>query len=109
MVFEIGGHRSEAKAGWKEVAMRFPPTRVNALADVAREISEGRDTALLVSTPYEAEVRSELFYWAGRLFEKRGDAGLARRLMRLAVKEDPTRRWPAELARRWLKDRRSPA
>ena len=50
--------------------------------------------------PYSAYERSEMFYLAALLYLERGRKNDGDRLMRAAVVEDPTLRWPAYLARR---------
>ena len=46
--------------------------------------------------------RSEMFYLASMLYGKRGDRERETRLLKLSVKEDPMRAWPAALAQRRL-------
>jgi AraC-like DNA-binding protein/tetratricopeptide (TPR) repeat protein len=106
MLLEIGDLPKEAKKIWREVGRRFPETRVHGFADVATELASGGGTDRLLALPADAQVRGELLYWAARLFEKRGEKARVRPLLEIIVREDPTRRWPAELARRRLRARR---
>jgi tetratricopeptide (TPR) repeat protein len=101
IVAELGGDGDLAAKIRSEIARRFPESRVHAVAAAADRLLVGGRADGLEALACEPFWRSELFYWAGRLFEKQGNKKEARRLMRLAVKEDPTRRWPAELARAW--------
>jgi tetratricopeptide (TPR) repeat protein len=103
MLLEVGGDDRAAKRAYRDAEKRFPPDRVCMLGAAAGELARREGTGSLEAAPYEAQVRSELFYWAARVLEKRGKKKESTRLMRLAVSEDPTRRWPAELARKWLK------
>ena len=56
----------------------------------------------LESMPGEIHFRAEMFYVAGVLYEKRGNAKRARELFEMAAKEDPIRKWASVLAEQRL-------
>jgi tetratricopeptide (TPR) repeat protein len=100
---EVGRDRREAESTWKQVERRFPPERVHYLSHIAQALREGgAEPGLLEGLPYGVYHRCELFYWAGLLFDRRGNGPLSKRLLHLAASEDPTLRWPTRLARRAL-------
>lgn len=102
VVLGIAQRVDNARGVWSECVRRFPPARCCYYGSLAQSLLSGnRD--LLESMPYPARERSEMFYLAGLLCESEGSQGRARELFALSVKEDPTNRWPAVLAKQWFR------
>lgn len=100
---ELGGQPKAAEEIWAEAIRRFPSERVNWYADLADRLSKsGRDQ--LESMPYHPWTKSQLMYWTGLLWEKRGNRKRSKQLLEMCVKEDATNRWPTVLAKRRLSD-----
>jgi AraC-like DNA-binding protein/tetratricopeptide (TPR) repeat protein len=107
ILFELAGNPDEAKRTWNEAARRFMPERCYFWGSLAKALAAGKPDRLeSMLLPYR--IRSEMFYLAARLYEQRGNAVRARRLLAVAVQEDATLYWPAYLAQERL-GRRPPA
>lgn len=98
---ELSGDVEKARTIWSQAERRFPLEHCNYYALLSGNLPACKED-VLESMPYESLDRSEMFYLAGLLFEKRGTAELAKKYYRLAVDDDPTKCWCAVLAERKL-------
>lgn len=98
ILFELAFNNIKAEEVWGDLIKRFPPHYCNYYSEPARAFMHGEKDNL-EEMPYEALRRSEMFYLAGLLYEKRGNKKRAKELFAMSLKEDPTLRWPAYLAR----------
>ena len=101
ILFELAGERKRAEEAWKGVEKRFPPERCGFYALLAKDLRSDRPDNL-EDMVFHAQIRSEMFYLCALLFEKRENEKRSHELLELCVKEDPTLRWPAFLARQKL-------
>jgi hypothetical protein len=101
ILLELSGKRREAVKVWKEAIRKFPPDRCCFWAGLAEALA-AKESDGIESMPLFWRARSEMSYLAGLLYEHRGDTRRARRLFDLSLKEDPTLRWPAFMARQSL-------
>jgi AraC-like DNA-binding protein/tetratricopeptide (TPR) repeat protein len=102
ILLELAGRKQAALDVWRETSRRFPPEYCYFWGGFARELAANRLPPIEALQHY-FHVRSEMFFLTGLLEEHRGHAARARELLALAVREDPTRLWPAQLAERKLK------
>jgi hypothetical protein len=100
IAMELSGNAGKARRMWRETAGDFPPSQCSYFGSLAQQLADGSDN--VEEMPYSAHRRSEMFYFAAMLHEKRGNAARSKQLLQLCVKEDPTLRWPACLARQKL-------
>lgn len=100
-ILDIAGKSTEARKVWIEITRRFPASQCGYYASLAHAMTEGNETAFpnMLGGAYE---RSELFYLAAAMYEKRGDVNRSTDLLRASLNEDPTLRWPAYLAKQKL-------
>lgn len=99
IITELGGDPAAAQDIWREVQRAYPASYCNFFADLAGCFL-GEKPDCLEQMPYPHYIRSEMFYLAGLLFEKRGDPGQSQRLLKMSAAEDLTNWWPAVLARK---------
>jgi hypothetical protein len=101
IIMEIAGKASRGKEMWDRVIREFPGTRCHYYDSLARSL--GSDNCGNVEEmPHSAFRRSELFYLTALLAEHRGRAERSRELLEMGVREDPTLRWPAYMAKQKL-------
>jgi tetratricopeptide (TPR) repeat protein len=110
MLHALSGKGDAAQASWKRVAARYPPGGFRGVAEAAEHLARGEMAASVIdAVPLQQTMRSELLYWAGRVLESRGEHSAAAECMRRSAETDRTLRWPACLARRWLRESRRDA
>lgn len=102
ILFELADNKAKASEIWQWVPQRFPESRIRYYGNLAKDLSFGQG-ADFESMPYLRDDRSEMFYLAGLLFEKRGQPARAEHLFRLSVQEDATHRWPVHLSQKNLR------
>lgn len=120
IMLELSGNAGEGAKIFSEVIRRFPPTRCNyysALAEallmsapsaagpIANREGERVRNEVFAQNPFHPQIRTEMSFLAGLLFESRGDSVRSRSLFELALKDDPVCRWPGQMAKKKLDNR----
>lgn len=97
IMLELAGNHKEAHNVWHETHRRFPPERCYFWGTLARNLATENPDGL-ETIPLPSQVRAQMLFLTGLLFEKRGQTDYAQRLFALSIEDDPTMRWPAHLA-----------
>ncbi len=97
ILFGLIGNSAKAKATWSDVVLRFPAERYAFYSVVAQALTSG-ETSGIEEIVYPDQMRSEIFYFLGLLFQSRKEKDRAMEFFRLSSALDPTLRWPAYFA-----------
>lgn len=97
MLYELAGQAERANDVWTEAAKRYPVTRCHYWALIADGLQR-QNEIVLDGLPYPVRTRTELFYLAGLLCEKRGDAARAKEWFGKSARENAAGEWPGVLA-----------
>ncbi len=101
LCFALGGKSDPFREILEHLTRRFPEKS----CCFYRFASEGllrNDEIDLEVFPYPNQRRSEIFFLLGTIHDLKGNSERAHHWWRLSLKEDPTLRWPAFLARQKL-------
>jgi hypothetical protein len=76
---------------------RYASATCNFLPGLAKALLENKKDNL-ENMPYNSQLRTEMFYAYGLLYEKRGNTVRIKQLFQLCIDEDPTYLFPRVLA-----------
>ncbi len=102
LIAEYSGYLEVSREILSESLRRFPANRCGFLPLLAKHLLENKGDEL-EKMEYPGWHRSEVFYLAGLMYERRGNPSRSRELLKMSLKADPTLRWPAYLARERLR------